>query len=73
MPANALYSNILCKYKSAVQIAVKMVCSIEDADSSQFVQVNTFAYFMPKSGNLNILGSYDTQVSERGPPWPSCF
>ena len=27
---------------------------------------------MPKSVNLNILGSH-TQVSERGPLWPSCF
>ena len=28
---------------------------------------------MPKPGNLNILGSYDTQVSEAGPLWPSCL
>ena len=33
----------------------------------------TFAYFTLKSGNLNILGLYDTQVSEPGPPWPSCL
>ena len=32
-----------------------------------------FAYFTPKSGNLNILGSYNTQVSKPGPTWPSCF
>ena len=50
-----------------------MVCSIEDADPSLFVQIMTFAYFTPKPGNLNILGSYDTQVSEPGPPWPSCY
>ena len=37
-----------------------------------------FAYFTPKSVNMDILGSYDTQVSEPGPPWqpgppwPSC-
>ena len=28
---------------------------------------------MPKSVNLNILGSHDTQVSEPGQSWPSCF
>ena len=33
----------------------------------------TFAYFTPKPGNLNILGSYDTLVSDSGPPWPSCL
>ena len=33
----------------------------------------TLACFMPKSVNLNILGSHDTQVSEPGPPWPSCL
>ena len=33
----------------------------------------TLAYFMPKSDNLNILGSHDTQVSEPGPSWPSCL
>ena len=33
----------------------------------------TFVYFTRKSGNLNILGSYDTQMSEPGPQWPSCF
>ena len=35
-------------------------------------QIMTFAYFTPKPGNFNILGSYDTQVSKPGPPWPSC-
>ena len=28
---------------------------------------------MPKSDNLNILGSHDTQVSEPGLSWPSCL
>ena len=28
---------------------------------------------MPTPGNLNILGSYDIEVSEPGPPWPLCF
>ena len=32
----------------------------------------TLAGFMPKSVNLNILGSH-TQVSEPGPSWPSCL
>ena len=26
-----------------------------------------------QSGKLNTLGSYDTQVGEPGPPWPSYF
>ena len=30
-------------------------------------------FFVPKSGNLNMLGSYDTQVSEPGPLWSSCL
>ena len=33
----------------------------------------TLAYVMPKSDNLNILGSHDTQMSEPGTSWPSCI
>ena len=29
--------------------------------------------FSPKSDNFNILDSYDTQVSEPGSSWPSCY
>ena len=44
-------------------IVIRMVCSIEDADPSKFVQSMTLAYFTSKSDNLNILDSFDTQMS----------
>ena len=33
----------------------------------------TLAYFTSKSDNLNILDSRDSQESEPGSSWPSCF